>query len=75
MSDETDETDATVPLKSCSTCEHRSGAGTYARCMNSGYFCEVERKASAVCGRHYAGWIPRRGLFARISGFFAGAAK
>jgi hypothetical protein len=48
--------------KSCSTCEHRSGA----RCGLSGNFREIERKYPDACGRDFAGWVLRIGFFRRV---------
>ena len=59
-------------IKSCSTCEHKQGQGHLAYCLNSGFYCVIERKYPTVCGNSFEAWIPRLGIFARIKQLFTG---
>ena len=58
--------------KSCSTCEHRLGRGSFARCQLSGIYTMVERQYPTRCGRDFLGWVPRLGVLQRIARFFKG---
>jgi hypothetical protein len=58
--------DGKTVIRSCATCGHRGGSGEYAKCYLSGYFCDVERMYSGVCGREFDGWKPRLGIIQRV---------
>lgn len=59
-------------LKNCTTCGHRLGSSTFAwaKCMRSGFYCEVERKHPTHCGKDFEGWVPRPSMFSTIKQLF-----
>jgi len=57
-------------VKSCSTCEHRTGLTN--NCSLSGFYCSTERRYPTKCGQDYDGWVQRLGIFQRIRFVFTG---
>jgi hypothetical protein len=58
--------------KTCNTCGHRQSGLFWDTCALSGYDCSTERRYPTQCGKDFAGWIPRNGIFGSFKAFFVG---